>query len=182
MDIKEIKDFLTKDNLKSLYSDDTKPYFVTAAILGVFILTVFISLILNGYIEAKSAKVNRTFKNFSSLAGEYDVEEAAIKGIRTKLNQKSSEGTSIQSIASRLGIKSKLVSFKLGVSDEKDDYNESSMNLVFKGLTNNEFVNLMYRIEEDRSFMFVERLNAKVTFDDLINFDFTLKTVTKNAK
>lgn len=131
-------------------------------------------------VEAKKAEL----ASFDKLRDEYAVELAKAAPLQKRLNQTrpgAPAGSIIEEIASGLGIKKNVASFKPLETRADKGYEQSGVEVKVEGVTLNQLMNLVYRMEKHESLLLVREFSMKSRFDNPDIFDARLhvELVTK---
>ncbi len=150
------------------------------------LLALFMGVSYN-YISSRKAVLRarqREFAEFSRLMKKYETGRAALRPLKMRLvrrGQASSPVTVLEEIGSDLGIKDKISSFKAVEESVRDGYEIRGVEVSVKGLTLNEFVNLVYEVERYPGLLLVKELELETGFEDnkLMDCSMTVLLVGK---
>lgn len=123
--------------------------------------------------EAKKAEL----ASFDKLKDEYAMELSKAAPLEKKLNQTrpgTPAGTIIEEIASGIGIKKNIASFKPLEAKSEKGYEQSGVEVKVDGVTLNQLMNLVYRMERHESLLLVREFSMKSRFDNPDLFDARL--------
>jgi len=134
------------------------------------------------YVSGKRSALlakERELGEFRSMMKKYSARREAIGPVKRRLagSTAASPMSVMEEIGSRLGIKDNLKSFKAVEESVEDGYEIKSVDVAVKGITLNQFVNLLYEIERYPGLILVKELDLKTGFEDNKQLDCSLKVL-----
>ncbi len=122
----------------------------------------------------------RELGEFRQLMKKFSAGRETITPVKKRLavsGTAASPVTVMEEIGSRLGIKDHLKSFKAVEESIEDGYEIRSVEVAVKGITLNQFVNLIYEIDRYPGLFLVKELDLKTGFEDNKQLDCALKVL-----
>ena len=124
-------------------------------------------------VEAKKAEL----ASFDKMKARYLSDFSEISPLEKKLKAPQpgqSVGSMVEEMASGIGIKKNIASFKPLEAKAEKGYEQSGVEVKVEGVTLNQFLNLMYRMENHGSLLLVREFFMKSRFDNPELFDVNL--------
>jgi general secretion pathway protein M len=152
--------------------------------VGIFILPLIIFMAVTNSIASKRegllAQKEAEQDGFYEMVGEYKREMASIGYLREKLHLsgvEGSTGTVIEEIAARIGINKKITSFKPLAEGLVNGYMEKGVQVEIEGITLNQAVNLLYKINGYKNLLLIRDFSMKNHFQNPDKLDITLQVI-----
>ena len=152
-------------------------YVLAAVLLVVFIVGTC------SYVSGLKSKLSareREHDEFTRMMTRYNQGLGEIGPLKKRLRAASRTGspvTAMEEIATRLGIKDKLRSFKGAEESLGDGYVSESVEVSIKDITLNQLVNLIYEIDRYEGLLLVKELDLETGFEDNKSLDCSLKVL-----
>lgn len=157
------------EGLKRIFDYGSKPL---AAVLALALGTGFFFLMTNSIIN-KAEKIastnNKELVRFNSLKEEYLIVSASQEPLIKKLLASQTEksvGEIIEEIGDAIGIKDRISSFKPTEDKVEKGYMQKGVEVKIDGISFNELLNLLYKIENHRNLLLIKDFSMKAHFDD----------------
>jgi len=134
---------------------------------------------INGRRDILRAK-ERELGEFRALMKKYSARRKIITPVQKRLaasDVAASPVTVMEEIGAQLGLKEHLKSFKAVEESIEDGYEIRSVEVAVKGITLNQFVNLLYEIDRYPGLILLKELEMKTGFDDNKELDCNLKVL-----
>ncbi len=116
--------------------------------------------------------------SFYNLRKEYLKELASIAHLEKKLllpQVDRSTGAIIEEIGTQIGIKGKMTSFKPTEETIEKGYNQRGVEIKLEGLTLNQLINFLYRINKYKNLLLIKDFAMKTHFENPGLFDITIQ-------
>lgn len=147
---------------------------------GYFLIALLVTAIgwsmLNARVtalEKKLAAREAVLKELLPLKVAYQSARQASDQLNTRLSSLRPDDSPAK-IIEEIGIKGKSVKIVPLKGEERSGYTEDAADIRIEGVTLNEAVNLMYRLEKGSRPLVVKKSNLRVRFDDPSRCDLTL--------
>ncbi|MBI5903340.1 MAG: hypothetical protein HZB84_07670 [Deltaproteobacteria bacterium] len=156
----------------------SEPVYIRGAVALLIACAVVYALYLStASKEKKVAAKKAELASFDKLRDEYATELSIVAPLEKKLSQTRpglSAGSIIEEIASGIGIKKNVASFKPLETKSDKGYEQSGVEVRVEGVTLNQLMNLIYRMEKHESLLLVREFSMKSRFDNPDLFDARL--------
>lgn len=148
-----------------------------SALIG---LLVFIGIILS--LNAGAARRLKNLQNeaasFSKARAEYEKDRTGLAPFDSKLlAPEMTAAEAVQEAASRAGIKKNLSALKPFIEPASKGFRRSGVEVRVEGITQNELLNLIYRIEDHQNLLLIKDFVLKARFGSSGLNDVTLQIV-----
>ncbi len=155
-----------------------EPVYIRGAVALLIACAVLYALYLTTASKEKKVEARKAeLASFDKLKDEYAAELARLAPLEKRLNQTrpgQSVGSTIEEIASGIGIKKNIASFKPLEAKSEKGYEQSGVEVRVDGVTLNQLMNLIYRMEKHESLLLVREFSMKSRFDNPDLFDAKL--------
>ncbi|MBF0317802.1 MAG: hypothetical protein HQL04_06465 [Nitrospirae bacterium] len=143
--------------------------------IGVFLMLLLLLVSINilGHRTSALKRTEDSLSQYNALLGEYEQlrdEQGAFRrrvGVGGLLQ-------GIEAIMSSLGLKDKRSNIALLAQRSFMEFREENAEIKINGVSLNELVNILYKMEHDSKGLFIRRLNMKKGFTDPSRFDVTV--------
>lgn len=128
--------------------------------------------------ESRVAAKRAELAAFDKLRDEYSTGLSIVAPLEKKLNQTRPGrpvGSIIEEMASGIGIKKNVASFKPLETRSDKGYEQSGVEVKLEGVTLNQLMNLIYGMERHESLLLVREFSMKSRFDNPDLFDARLQ-------
>ncbi len=158
---------------------------------GLLVGAVIIFMVLTSSIASKKERMLMQSKaelsRFYSMVSEFKRDMASIGHLRNKLlipGVEGSTGTVIEEIGFELGLQKKITSFKPLENGLVNGYMEKGVQVEIEGVTLNQVVNLLYKINGYKNLLLVRDFSMKSHFQnpDLLDVTVQVILVTRSAQ
>ncbi len=150
-------------------------------VVAFLLLVVFLGASYNYASGKRSALLakERELSEFRSMMKKYSARRETIGPVKRRLagSAAASPMSVMEEIGAQLGIKDNLKSFKAVEESVENGYEIRSVDVAVKGITLNQFVNLLYEIERYPGLILVKELDLKTGFEDNKQLDCSLKVL-----
>jgi len=170
------------DKVKFLKGLSAKQALLLKFVIAFVLLAIFIGGSYN-YVSGKRAMLRakeREFGEFSRLMKKFSTGREIIRPVKKRLaspGPTASPVTVMEEIGTELGIKDNLKSFKAVEESIEDGYVIKSVEVAVKGITLNQFVNLIYEIDRYPGLILVQEMELKTGFENNKELDCSLKVL-----
>ncbi len=136
-----------------------------------------------GYVTSAKSELRastRRLTEFTALMKRYEGRRQVLQPLKARLVRAggaASPVTVVEEIGSALGIKKKISSFKEVEETLEDGYEIRGVEVSLKGLTLNEFVNLVYEIDRYPGLLLVKDLELETGFENNKEMDCVMKVL-----
>jgi len=122
----------------------------------------------------------RELNEFTALMKKYEAGQRTLLPLKKRLRGRAgvdSPVTVIEEIGASLGMKDKLSSFKDVEESVEQGYDIRGVEVSIKGVTLNQFVNLLYEIDRYPALLLVKEMDLKTGFEDNKLMDCRVKVL-----
>jgi hypothetical protein len=175
------------DALKERLSPVAFLYIKGSLVIAAAVVFIFITHGSASQKQRLSSLNKNELARFDTLKDEYFRERALAEPLEKRLYlpaEDASPFTIIERIGERLGIKDKIVTFKPVEVPERSEYVQSAVEVKIDGLSLNELVNFIYRIENHRNLLLVKDFTMSARFEkpELLDIKVQVVLITAGAR
>lgn len=152
--------------------------------LAGFVVGVSLSIIMtNKWIDNMEKKVSlkrQELAAFNDIKRDYLREKAWSEAMERKLfvpHAGKSSDAIIQGIFRGIGIEDKVASFKPFMEEMGKDYVKQGSEIKINKINLNQFVNLVYKIENHKNLLLIKSISLDSRFDNPAIFDITMQVI-----
>ena len=152
--------------------------------LAGFVVVVSLSIIMtNKWIDNMEKKVSlkrQELAAFNDIKRDYLREKAWSEAMERKLfvpHAGKSSDAIIQGIFRGIGIEDKVASFKPFMEEMGKDYVKQGSEIKINKINLNQFVNLVYKIENHKNLLLIKSISLDSRFDNPAIFDITIQVI-----
>lgn len=158
---------------------DVKPLHVKwGAALIILLVFIGLTLAVNGRSARKLKSIQNEATAFETVRAEYMKERAKIEPYEVKLlTPGSSASDAVQEAASQAGIRKNLSAMKPFIEPASKGFRKNGVEVKIEGITLNELLNLVYRIENHSNMLVVKDFVLRSRFGSSDLNDVTLQVV-----
>lgn len=168
------------EELKNRLQGKTLVYLKGAAALCGAVIFIIATNGAIGRVEKRAQAKKAALKTFYSKKDEYIKERAEVAPLEKKLllpQSGESPVAVIEEIGVSTGIKSNINSFKPFEDKALKGYLKNGVEVKVEGITLNQLVNLVYRMENYRNLLLIKDFMMKSRFDNPDIYDITMQVV-----
>lgn len=168
------------EELKNKLQGKTLIYLKGAAAICGAVIFVLATNGVVGRVEKRAQAKKAALKAFYAQKEEYIKESAEVAPLEKKLLLPQSGGSPVAiigEIGASLGIKSNINSFKPFEDKALKGYIKNGIEVKVEGITLNQLVNFVYRIENYRNLLLIKDFTMKSRFDNPDIYDVTAQVV-----
>lgn len=151
---------------------------LAAAVIALLLLAICYSLLQEriGKLQRKRASREAAVKELLLLGHQYKTASADAQRLGNRLTAVRADDSPAR-IVEETGIKGKSTQVKPVRGEERQGMVEDGAEIRIEGLTANEAINLLYRLEKGSKPVLVKKANLKTRYDDPARLDVTLTAV-----
>ncbi|MBF0537994.1 MAG: hypothetical protein HQL03_07045 [Nitrospirae bacterium] len=146
--------------------------------VAVFLMATLLIISLNvlRYRTSALKRVEDSVSQYNSLLSEYQQVKDEQGSLRRRINLQGTGGVlqAIGEVMSSLGLKERRSTIALEAQRSFMELKEENAEFKINGISLNELVNILYKMEHGTTGLFIRRLNMKKAFADPTRFDVTV--------
>ncbi|MCX8027390.1 MAG: hypothetical protein N3A62_06000 [Thermodesulfovibrionales bacterium] len=149
--------------------------------LVILVVLLFTYFTYNKDVTTLKTRINE----YQNLSKQYEVLKVSVDSLEKRATLSKGEGVlkATQRVFDELGLSKKLKSAKVtNTKDLKIDYLEESIDIVAEGLTINEVVNILFRIEKMPMLVSIKSMSIKRSFENPENLNLQLSMAYYSKK
>ena len=177
--LKNLASTMSFEKLLEHFRRKTNMLYLTGFLVGISLSIIMANKWINN-MEKKVSLKRQEMATFNDGRKEYLREKAGIEAMESKLfvpHAGESSDAIIQEIFRKIGIEDKVASFKPFMEEMGKDYVKHGSEIKINKINLNQFVNLVYKIENHKNLLLIKSISMDSRFDNPAIFDITMQVI-----